>query len=954
MSANRAADRSVSLPSILKQLRDLVATNEADMACNFATALMARCSAEDMNAHDARTWAELIRDLFQAAGERPADTALVRVFNAGDKGCGTIVQVVTDDMPFLVDSISLIISRSDASVRVLLHPVVGTKRDAKGKLLAMGEAADTGVVVESLIHCELDRNADAAERKRLQAEITRVLADVRAAVGDWQSMRDKMLSIAEDLPAQRTPLDASSLQEAQAFLRWVADEHFTYLGYREYAVVKRDGDALLEAVKGSGLGLLRGNQRAMAPRSLKTLVATELPQSGSMDAIILTKTNSRADVHRPGYMDYIGILQFDAKGKPVGEQRFLGLYTSSAYMRRPQEVPLLRDKVTQVMALSGFREDAHSGKALRHILETLPRDELLQCTVSELHNTALGVLRLRERARPHVFVRRDKYGRFFSCLVFVPRDRFTTHVRERVEGTLKRTFRGEHVQSTLLLDESPLARLHMVIRPRAGQIPDYDDADLATKLAQIVRNWHDDLREIMVQRLGVERGQKLVQQIGRALPASYIEEVSAQVAAGDVEVVAQLSAADNIRVSLYRGRKGRGELRFKIYRHGADIGLSEVLPLLENMGLRMHTEHLYELDVTGERLFIQDFEVKVAQDLAFDVDQVRAKFEDAFEAIWRGRAESDGFNRLILAAGLTWRQVAVLRGYCKYLLQVGVTFSQTYMEDTFNHYPLAAGLLVEMFEAKFDPDREKPSKAALSAARKQMEREIACLLPDKVAQAHPQFAEHLLASRDAPRLEQVAAVIKATKSLLDNVNSLDEDRIFRSFMGVIDATLRTNAFQVDSEDKPAEYLSYKLDCHKVPDLPKPKPFREIFVYSPRVEGIHLRYGPVARGGLRWSDRREDFRTEVLGLVKAQMVKNTVIVPVGSKGGFFVKQPPQGGDRDAQLAEGIACYSLFNNGLLDITDNLVDGELEYPERVVRHDDADPYLVVAADKGTAKFS
>ncbi|HET6632834.1 MAG TPA: NAD-glutamate dehydrogenase [Rhodanobacteraceae bacterium] len=954
MNANRAAASGTSLSGITDQLHALVADGNAGLAGTLVHALLDRVDGEDLAAHASGTWAELVNSLFRQMLVREPGTASAQVFNPEAGDCGTVVQIVTDDMPFLVDSVRLIINRSDASPRMVLHPVLGVRRDKGGRLEAIGADAGKGAIAESLLHFELDRIADAGERKRLQAEVLRVLADVRAAVADWQAMRDKMLSIADELPGRRTPLDDAGLREAQEFLRWVSDDHFTYLGYREYVVVERDDDEVLEAIEDSGLGLLRGGARAMAPRSLKTLAATELPQSGAIDAIILTKTNSRADVHRPGYMDYIGVLQFDDNGRPVGEQRFLGLYTSTAYMRRPQDVPLLRQKVAAVMQRSGFRGDSHSGKALRHILETLPREELLQCTVDELESTARGVLDLRERARPRVFVRRDKYGRFFSCLAFVPRDRFNTNVRERVEGALKRAFRGEHVQSTLLLDESPLARLHIVIRPRAGEVPEYDAEDLGAKLSQIVRNWHDDLREILVQRLGVERGQQLARRYGRALPASYIEEVTAQVAAGDVEIVAGLSAGDDLRLVLYRARKGRGELRFKVFRYGTDIGLSDVLPLLENMGLRVHTEHLYELDVASGRLFIQDFEVKSSGGLAFDIDQVGGKFEHAFEAIWRGRAENDGFNRLVLSAGLTWRQVAVLRGYCKYLLQVGVTFSQAYMEDTFNHYPLAAGLLVELFEAKFDPDREKTTKTALNSARKRMASEISALLPAAVAQANPEFAELLLASRTAPRAEQEAAVIQALRGLLDNIRSVDEDRIFRSFIDVIRATLRTNAFQLGANGEPAEYISYKLDCHKVPDLPKPQPFREIFVCSPRVEGIHLRFGPVARGGLRWSDRREDFRTEVLGLVKAQMVKNTVIVPVGSKGGFFVKRPPAGGDRDAILAEGIACYSIFNNGLLDITDNLVDGKVVHPERVVRHDGDDPYLVVAADKGTARFS
>jgi glutamate dehydrogenase len=672
-----------------------------------------------------------------------------------------------------------------------------------------------------------------------------------------------------------------------------------------------------------------------------------------MDAIILTKTNARASVHRPGYMDYIGVLAFDAKGVPVSEQRFLGLFTSAAYMRRPQDVPLLRRKVDAVLTRAGFRRDSHSGKALRHILEMLPRDELFQCTDDELYQTATGILALQERARTRLFIRRDKYGRFYSCLVYLPRDRFSSEVRERVEATLKRALHGERVDSSIQVGESPLANLHLVVRPKPGDKASYDTAELEGKIAQIVRNWHDELRDTLVQKHGEDKGLKLAARFGRALPVGYIEEVTPHVAATDVEMAASLRDADDIRLNLYRSRRKADTLHFKVFRLGADISLSDVIPLLENMGLKVLTEHLYEIDADGGKLYIQDIEVTPSLRCGFDIDEVRGVFQTAFERIWRGVAENDAFNKLILGAQLDWRQVAVLRGYCKYLLQVGVPFSQSYMEDTLNRYPAIAGLLIELFEAGFDPARESAPKSQAEAAKKRLAKELEALVPDDVLKAHPKLIDDVTAARHAPRAEQIAAIVAAIKILLDNVASLDEDRILRAYLGVIGATLRTNYYQM-ANGVPHDYISFKFDSSKVPDLPKPRPYREIFVYGARVEGVHLRFGPVARGGLRWSDRREDFRTEVLGLVKAQMVKNTVIVPVGSKGGFFVKRPPASGERDAVLAEGVACYRMFINGLLDITDNLVEGEVAHPDRVVRHDADDPYLVVAADKGTATFS
>ncbi len=466
-----------------------------------------------------------------------------------------------------------------------------------------------------------------------------------------------------------------------------------------------------------------------------------------------------------------------------------------------------------------------------------------------------------------------------------------------------------------------------------------------------MRNWHDELREKLVADVGEQEGFALAQQ-AKTLPAGYVEEVTPEVAAADVRALAALEADDDIHMSLYPDPRD-GDLRFKVIHFGAPIPLSDALPMLENMGVSVLAEHVYSLHKQGRELTIHDFELKAKTPLKFPLADLREPFEHAFEAAWRGRAENDGFNNLVLSARLDWRQVSVLRGYCKYVLQTGLPFSQTYMEDTLNRYPAIAGLLVELFEAGFDPQRESAGKAAIAAAAHTLGEELRALVPAAVTKANPQFLETLATARSASRAHQIEALVAAIRILLENVASIDEDRILRAYLGVIGATLRTNYFQLH-DGKPAAYISFKLDSAKVPDLPKPRPYREIWVYAPSVEGVHLRFGPVARGGLRWSDRREDFRTEVLGLVKAQMVKNTVIVPVGSKGGFFVKHPPASGERDAVLAEGIACYKTFINGLLDITDNLVDGEVMHPQNVVRHDGDDPYLVVAADKGTAKFS
>ncbi|RZA22039.1 MAG: NAD-glutamate dehydrogenase [Lysobacteraceae bacterium] len=958
---NASTSGDASINPILAALAKRVPKARLAEAQAFATAFYRRMSGDEFAQHGAEGWAALAADMLEFARTRKRGKANVRLFNPTLKEHGwesphTVVQVINDDMPFLVDSVTMTLAEQGLGVHVLGHPVMPVARDKTGKLAAVGEGAS-----ESFMHLEVDRQPQAA-MAAIKAAIEKVLDDVRAIVADWDPMQEKMREVADGLAERRMPVSDGGKREAQEFLRWAANDHFTFLGYREYKVVKQGKDEVLAADEDSGLGLLRGKD-AGKPRALKSLAAHYMPQSGSVDALILTKTNARATVHRQGYMDYIGVLSFDAKGKPVAEQRFLGLYTSSAYHRRPWDIPLVRERHEYVMQKSGLNPTSHSGKALRHILETLPRDELFQSSDEELFQTGMGILSLQERVRSKLFLRRDRYGRYFSALVYVPRERMNTQLRTRIENMLKRALHGEHVDTNVQVGDSPLAQMHMIVRPKAGDAIEVDLPALEQKLAEIVRDWRDELREQLVARHGEEAGLKLAHRFGRALPAGYIEEVSPAVAATDVECLSALTGPDDLRLSLYRSRRKDGGLRFKLYRQNDDIPLSDALPMMENMGLRVISEHPYKVEAADGVAFIQDFEVQAVQG-ELDVDAIDEHFEEAFARLWRGDAENDGFNRLILAAGLSWRQVAMLRSYCKYLLQVGVPFSQSYVEATLARYPLLSRLLVELFEARFDPCTGSESKAEVKLGMGRFEKQLKALcVGDEAAMA---ALGQLVEARGGNRAQQVEAARAALLGLMDRVSSLDEDRILRSFIGVIDATLRTS-YYIDyapdgsgsgarKDGGPSDYVSYKLDSAKVPELPKPRPYREIWVCGPRVEGIHLRFGPVARGGLRWSDRREDFRTEVLGLVKAQMVKNTVIVPVGSKGGFIAKQLPDPAlNRDAWFNEGVACYKRFINGLLDITDNLsADGKVLPPAGVVRHDGDDPYLVVAADKGTATFS
>ncbi|GLQ89345.1 NAD-glutamate dehydrogenase [Dyella flagellata] len=948
MNAIRAASDIPLVSVVLEELKkNGYPTKRLDEAQFFISAFFSRIASTDVDLHTPAGWAEVVAGLLEFLQQRTPRHAAVRVVSSANSARSK-VEIITDDMPFLVDTVSMILA-GYSTLHLVLHPVVRVTRDANGQLQRIGDEQGTP---ESVMHFEVDSILDEATQAQLKARIEDALEDVRAAVRDWDAMRAKASSIAADLPNRQLPLDAASVKEAGEFLRWLAEDNFTFLGYREYEVAKTDGDEVLRPIEESGLGILHKSERSVAPRSLRSLVAHDLPQSGAYDAIILTKTNARSHVHRAGNMDYVGVLKFDANGTPVSEQRFLGLFTSNAYMMRPQEVPLVRQRVEAVMARSGLKRDAYSGKALRHILETLPPEELFQSTEDELFATSMGILELQQRARTRLFVRRDRYGRFFTCLVFVPRERFNTTVRERTEAMLREVFHGESLDSNVLMGESALARLHVTVRPHPGDHPKFNLQELETRLQHIVRNWYDGLRDSLVGKAGEAQGVALFNRFGKLLPAGYIEDVAPEQAALDVIALTTLKNKDSIHLHLYEDARDHS-LRFKVIHVGAPISLSDALPMLENMGVRMLAEHVYTLESEGRTLTIHDFELKTKTPLLFDLAHLRDRFERGFEALWRGDAESDGFNNLVLLAQADWRQVAVLRGYCKYLQQVGIAFSQNYMEETLIRYPAIAGLLIELFNAKFDPRRELLAAAELEKAQADLRREMQALVSADTQKAKPELIDGIVEALAQKRDQQVHVLWQALKSLLDDVASLDDERIVLSFMNTIRATLRTSFFQ-QWDGAHRHYISFKFDSKQVPDAPKPVPYREIFVYAPRVEGIHLRFGSVARGGLRWSDRREDFRTEVLGLVKAQMVKNTVIVPVGSKGGFFVKHPPVGGDRDAQLAEGIACYRLFINGLLDITDNLVEGKVVPPHDVVRHDDDDPYLVVAADKGTATFS
>ncbi|MBF9131014.1 NAD-glutamate dehydrogenase [Plantactinospora sp. S1510] len=841
----------------------------------------------------------------------------------------TVIEIVTDDMPFLVDSITALLTGHHLDVHMLVHPLVVVRREPLGRLTEVAadvepDDAIDGDIVESWMRIEIDPVRGAADRDRLRAELQRVLTDVREAVEDWPKMRQRALALADELAAARTaenrpPVPEKDITDSVELLRWLAHEHFTFLGYREYRLVEvSGGEKALEAVLGTGLGILR--QDSTVPRALSSMTPEAHQKVTEKRLLIITKANSRATVHRSAYLDYIGFKVFNEAGDVVGERRFLGLLATAAYRTSVRELPVVRRKVAEVLDRSGLSPRSHSGKDLLQILETYPRDELFQIKTDDLYHAVVGVLRMAGRRQLRVFLRRDGYGRFISCLIYLPRDRFTTQNRLRMQEILLRELNGIGVDYTTRVTESMLARVHFIVRTDPANPPSEVDADLlAEELADATRLWDDDYRLVLERKLGDEQAKRLFTRYADAFPEGYKDGHTPYEAMKDLAKLELLEEPGQLEMHMFRKQQAVRpggtapataieDVRFKVYRYGEPMVLSAVLPVLHSLGVRVVDEHPYEVDRIDGRIYLYDFGLELP-DGARDLAEVRPHVENAFSATWRGEAEVDGFNELVLRGGLTWRQVVVLRAYAKYLRQAGTVFSQDYMESTFIAYPAIAASLVELFEVRFSPS---PGRGA---------------------------EERVLRSKE---------LVTSIGQQLDEVSSLDQDRILRSYLTLIQATLRTSFYQRRMDGRPKSYVAFKLDPQAIPDLPAPRPKYEIFVYSPRFEGVHLRFGPVARGGIRWSDRREDFRTEVLGLVKAQMVKNAVIVPVGAKGGFVLKQKP--GDRD----EAVACYKGFISALLDVTDNLVGGQIVPPHDVVRHDADDPYLVVAADKGTASFS
>jgi glutamate dehydrogenase len=891
-------------------------------AASFFEAFYRGAPPEDVIRYAPESLAALASEVFAHSATRKPGGTLIALFDFAAQARDharkeTILVAVNDDMPFLFDSLVAEIAAHGVRIHALFHPIMQAERDASG---ARGKTAS--LTRESVIVLVLDPIMDAERRKALGDGANKVFAQVRLAVRDWKKMVAALKETTAQLRQSPPQISPEELSESLAFLEWLGDDHFTFLGCRDYAYSDADGGRLAP-IEASGLGVLqdietrvirRGGDRTRLTPEVRAFLTQPQP-------LIITKSNERSLVHRRVHMDYVGVKMFDAKGKLTGERRFVGLFTSGAYSRRPNEIPLLRRKVDHVTARAGLAPGSHDGKALAHILDSYPRDELFQVEEEELFVTAMGILRLGERPKVRVFLRFDRFDRFVSALVFVPRDRYDTLAREKVHEILASAFDGRMSAATPTLDESLLARVHYIVGRNEGPRPHVDAHLLEADIRAAIRTWDDGFAAALIREHGEAEGYQLHHRHAVAFPARYRDAFAPEEAVRDLSEIESLTREPvGLKVRVYRRPlDAHSALRLKLYGLGAMPPLSALLPVFENLGFRVIAEDSYPMSFkTGDgwagEAAVLDFLMERADEGPAESPEIKAPFEEAFHAVVCDQAESDGFNKLVVGAGLSWRDVTILRACAKFLRQAGFGFSQDYLEQALARNPDIAARIVELFYANNDPGKD--------------------------------------AAEGEARAKTIQARIDAA---LNDVTSLDDDRIIRRLRNVVDCVLRTNFFQRDATGAPPSYLAIKLDSQRLEDLPAPRPLVEIFVYAPQVEGVHLRFGRIARGGIRWSDRREDFRTEVLGLVKAQQVKNAVIVPVGAKGGFYPKRMPVNATREESQAAGIAAYKCFIGALLDLTDNLhTDGSVIAPPDVVRRDGDDPYLVVAADKGTATFS
>jgi glutamate dehydrogenase len=913
------SEEEAAARAVIEQAGSALAARRSDIPATFVAQLYARALPEDVARYAAADLAELSERAFEFLGERAPGAPKIRCDTlrlqaSGQPKSVSVIEIANDDMPFLVDSVMGELADRRLDVRLVVHPVFNVRRQ-QGKLAAIGAAGAADLARESFIHIHVDAIEDEAVCAAIVRALQAVLKEVRLAVQDWRPMLDRINATVDNLKTNPPPLPVDEIAEAIQFLQWLLADHFTFLGVRDYRFngheLVPDFDSALGIMRDAGLRVLKRGDELLeiTPEIMAFLKEPRL--------LIIAKANVHARVHRRVYLDYIGIKHFDATGNLAGEFRIVGLFTSTAYVRSAHGIPYLRRKIAAIERRAGFAPNSHSGKALANVLEHYPRDELFQVDEETLYRFALTMLQLEERPSVRVLARHDRFDRFVSVLVFVPRERYDSAIRAKIGNYLARAFIGRVSAFYPFFPESPMVRVHFIIGRAGGATPQVDHATLEREIAAIVRSWTDGLADALALTRPSAAAHELFNRYRDAFSLSFQGFYQPAAAAGDIRAIEEISEQRPLGVDFHhRTVEEPSNVSLKVWSFGRPLPLSERVPVLENMDFKVVDERTYRVTPQGgARVWLHDMLLTRTNGGAVDLSKAKARLEAAFLMIMRGRAENDGYNALTLAGGLGWRDVALIRALSRFLRQIRVPFSQDYMWATLAKHAAITANIVELFHARFDPRLDGAKD------RDMREKDIAARIEEAV----------------------------------QGVDSLDEDRILRRFANAVQAALRTNFFQVDEYGQPKAMIAIKFESGKLTGVPLPHPLYEIFVYSPRVEGVHLRFGKVARGGIRWSDRPQDFRTEILGLVKAQQVKNAVIVPVGAKGGFVPKLMPKGAPREAVQAEGVATYRLFISTLLDITDSIgPDGAIIPPDCVVRHDGDDPYLVVAADKGTATFS
>jgi glutamate dehydrogenase len=873
-------------------------------------------SPEDLEEQDPQDLLGALIAHWRLMQRRRPDQAIVRVYNPTQEEHGwrsrdTIVEVVARDMPFLVDSISAAVNRKGLAIKLTIHPVFSLTRDGGGKLVAIHEPGTIAELTssEAVIQLHVDRQPQEA-LGGLQGLVADVIADVTLATTDWLKMKHQAEQILEDLAPGAGASNPDRL-EAHAFLNWMVNDHFLFIASGQFDLLPGNGRHALRFVEGSGLGLMRGGAKARE-RAEALISGLAVDLSASDAYLLVTKSNARSTVHRPAYMDCVAVQRRDAQGEVVGLTCLIGLFASGAYNTPPRQIPLLRKKVDAVFAGAQVSPNSHSGRVVANILDNFPRDTLFQISTSDLLDTTLGVLELQERQRTRLFVISDPFRRFYTCLVYLPRERYSREVRIAIQQILVQALGGVDVVFETHFSESILARIHYVIRMPADRPPAFDIDELEARIVEVSTTWQDGLRNALFDQADEALAARYLRDYAQAFPGGYREDYHPRIAVDDIGRIERVREADKPVLHLYHPIvEGADQIHVRLYSPGRPLPLSQLIPVLENMGLSVFGERPYRIRHPAREVWIHDFATRQATGGAVS-GATRQLFVETFLRVWAGDVDNDGFNGLVLRAGLAWHEALLFRAYSRYLHQIKVPYTQAYTIGVLNRNPDVVRVLHRLFLLRFDP-----------------------------------ALQHQSAEQQAQQIAQFDA-------LLEEVSSLDEDRILRSFLNLIQATLRTNCFRREKDGASKRYLSFKFDPARVSGMPQPLPMFEIFVFSAQMEGVHLRGGRVARGGLRWSERMEDYRTEILGLMKAQMVKNTVIVPVGSKGGFVVKEDLAGDSPERRMQKVIDCYRTLLCGMLDITDNLVGSEVVPPPGVVRHDEDDPYLVIAADKGTATFS